>query len=359
MTPSRTDAPTMIGRYEILGILGEGMMGIVHHGWDSRLERNVAIKVLSLQSDMDSTRAEQSARFLREAKITSALKHPHIVEVYDIGDDPGTGLSYLVMEFVKGVSLQRLLKERHLTTGEVLTLISQVADGLDYAAQFTIVHRDIKPANILVDPTSLLPKLLDFGIAKKENTNVTHIGTTCGTPHYMSPEQCRGDALDARSDLFSLGCVLYEMLTDRKAFPGDTLASVMTGILDPDLPILPSQLCQGIASAVDEVVMKALAKNPADRFQRGKEFIAALEAASNESPALLTDRGRGDSCSLEDTMPMSVALRPPSRSLVHRLAPKLSQTSSMRRYLYVGVICAIVILLLGITREVMLKSVEF
>ena len=112
-----------------------------------------------------------------------------------------------------------------------------------------------------------------------------------------------------------------------------------------------TQLYQGIASAVDEVVMKALAKNPADRFQRGKEFIAALEAASNENPALLTDRGRGDSCSLEYTMPMSVALRPPSQSLVHRLAPKLSQTSSMRRYLYVGVICAIVILLLGITRD--------
>lgn len=351
MTASRTGAPTMIGRYEILGILGEGTMGIVYHGWDSRLERNVALKVLSLQSEMDSTRAEQIARFLREAKITSALKHPHIVEVYDIGDDPVTGMSYLVMEFVKGVSLQRLLKERHLTTGEVLTLICQVADGLDYAAQSTIVHRDIKPANILVDPISLLPKLLDFGIAKRENTDVTHIGTTCGTPHYMSPEQCRGDALDARSDLFSLGSVLYEMLTDRKAFPGETLASVMTGILDPHLPIPPSQLCQGLASAVDGAVMKALAKNPADRFQRGKEFIAALEVARNESPEPLTDMGKSDSRSMEDTMPMSAALSPQSRLIVHPLAPKLLQTSSMRRYLYIGVFCAIVVLLLAITRD--------
>ena len=351
MTASRTGDPTMIGRYEILGILGEGTMGIVYHGWDSRLERNVAIKVLSLQSEMDSTRAEQIARFLREAKITSALKHPHIVEVYDIGDDPVTGMSYLVMEFVKGVSLQRLLKERHLTTGEVLTLICQVADGLDYAAQFTIVHRDIKPANILVDPISLLPKLLDFGIAKRENTDVTHIGTTCGTPHYMSPEQCRGDALDARSDLFSLGSVLHEMLTDRKAFPGETLASVMTGILDPHLPIPPSQLCQGIASAVDGAVMKALAKNTADRFQRGKEFIAALEAARNEMPEPLTDMRRGDLRSLEDTLLISASLSPRSRSIVHRFAPKLPQTSSMRLYLYIGVICAIVVLLLAITRD--------
>ncbi|MEP6890754.1 MAG: serine/threonine-protein kinase, partial [Nitrospirota bacterium] len=256
----------MIGRYEIRRMLGEGTMGIVYHGWDSRLERNVAIKVLSPQSEMDSTHAEQIAQFLREAKITSALKHPHIVEVYDIGDDPVTGMSYLVMEFVKGVSLQRILKERHLTTGEILTLICQVADGLDYAAEFSIVHRDIKPANILVDPVSLLPKLLDFGIAKKDNTDATHVGAICGTPHYMSPEQCRGDALDARSDLFSLGSVLYEMLTDRKAFPGETLASVMTGILDPDLPIPPSELRQELSGAVDRAVMKALAKNPADRF---------------------------------------------------------------------------------------------
>ena len=349
MTASRIEHPAMIGRYEIRGTLGEGTMGIVYHGWDSRLERNVAIKVLSLQSDINSTRAEQIARFLREAKITSALKHPHIVEVYDIGDDPVTGMSYLVMEFVKGVSLQRLLKERHLSTGEVLTLICQLADGLDYASQFTIVHRDIKPANILVDSLTLLPKLLDFGIAKRENTDVTHIGTTCGTPHYMSPEQCRGDALDARSDLFSLGSVLYEMLTDRKAFPGETLASVMTGILDPNLPMPPSQLCHGIAGAIDGAVMKALAKNPADRFQRGKEFIAALEAARSEVPEPLMDGGRGDSRSMEDTMLVSASLSP--RSIVPRLAPTLPPTSFMRRYLYIGVICVFFVILLGVNRD--------
>lgn len=351
MRASRTEDPTMIGRYEIRGMLGEGTMGIVYHGWDSRLERNVAIKVLSPQSEIDSNRAEQIARFLREAKITSALKHPHIVEVYDIGDDPVTGMSYLVMEFVNGVSLQRILKERHLTTEEILTLVCQVADGLDYAAQLTIVHRDIKPANILVDPISLLPKLLDFGIAKRENTDVTHCGAICGTPHYMSPEQCRGDALDARSDIFSLGSVLYEMLTDRKAFPGETLASVMTGILDPDLPMPPSQLCSGIAGAVDGAVMKALAKNPADRFQRGKEFIAALEAASSEVPEPLMNKGGGSLRSMEDTMLVSAAIGPRARSVVHRLAPRLPQTSSARRYLYIGVMCAIVVMLLAITRD--------
>ncbi|MEO7863760.1 MAG: protein kinase [Nitrospirales bacterium] len=351
MRASRTEDPTMIGRYEIRGMLGEGTMGIVYHGWDSRLERNVAIKVLSPQSDIDSNRAEQIARFLREAKITSALKHPHIVEVYDIGDDPVTGMSYLVMEFVNGISLQRILKERHLTTEEILTLVCQVADGLDYAAQFTIVHRDIKPANILVDPISLLPKLLDFGIAKRENTDVTHCGSICGTPHYMSPEQCRGDALDARSDIFSLGSVLYEMLTDRKAFPGETLASVMTGILDPDLPMPPSQLCPGIAGAVEGAAMKALAKNPADRFQRGKEFIAALEAARSEAPEPLMNKGGGGLRSMEDTMLVSAAVGPPARSVVHRLAPRLPQTSSARRYLYIGVMCAIVAMLLAITRD--------
>jgi hypothetical protein len=351
MTASQTEHPTLIGRYEIRGILGEGTMGTVYHGWDSRLERNVAIKVLLPGSDTDATRADQIARFLREAKITSALKHPHIVEVYDIGEDPVTGISYLVMEFIKGAPLHQILKERQLTTREILTLICQVADGLDYAAQATVVHRDIKPANILVDPISLIPKLLDFGIAKREKTDVTHSGAIFGTPHYMSPEQCRGETVDTRSDLFSLGTVLYELLANRKAFPGETLVSVMTGILDPNKPIPPSEVRQGISAPVSEAVMKALAKNPADRFQRGKEFIAALEEALKMVPEAIIGSGGRDLRSIEKTMPMSAATSQWSHSAIQSLVSRFPKTNSTTRYVFIAIICAILALMLAVNRD--------
>lgn len=351
MTTSQTGDPTMIGRYEIRGMLGKGTMGTVYHGWDPRLERNVAIKVLLPDSEKDSTRADQIARFLREAKITSGLKHPHIVEVYDIGEDPVTGMSYLVMEFIKGAPIHWILKERQLTTREILTLICQVADGLDYAAQAAVVHRDIKPANILVDPISLIPKLLDFGIAKRENTDGTLSGAIFGTPHYMSPEQCRGEVVDTRSDLFSLGTVLYEMLANCKAFPGDTLVSVVTGILDPEKPIPLSEVKRGIAGAVSEVVMKALAKNPADRFQRGKEFKAALEEALTVVPEAIMGGGGLDLRAIEETIPMSTAVGQRSRSAVQSLASRISQTNATRRYLYIAIICVILVSLLAVNRD--------
>jgi serine/threonine-protein kinase len=295
------DEKKMIGRYEIRGTLGKGAMGAVYKGWDTRLELDVAIKVLLPGSD-ESNRAEEITRFLREVKISRNLKHANVVAVYDVGDDPDTGMPYIVMEFIKGKPLNTIMKERKLSIREIVAMMSQVADGLDYAAQAGVVHRDIKPANMLVDPETLTPKLVDFGVARIEGTNATQSGTVLGTPHYMSPEQCRGEVVDGRSDLFSLGAVMYEMLTNQKAFPGDTIVNVMMGVLDPEKPIPPGDLRPEIPYALSEVVMKALAKDPADRFQRGKEMVEALQAALAEAPEATVAIRPGDLPPIEKTV---------------------------------------------------------
>ena len=300
------DEKKMIGRYEIRGTLGKGAMGAVYKGWDTRLELDVAIKVLLPGSD-ESNRAEEITRFLREVKISRNLKHANVVAVYDVGDDPDTGMPYIVMEFIKGKPLNTIMKERKLTIREIVTMISQVADGLDYAAQAGVVHRDIKPANILVAPETLTPKLVDFGVARIEGTTATQSGTVLGTPHYMSPEQCRGEVVDGRSDLFSLGAVMYEMLTNQKAFPGDTIVTVMMGVLDPEKPIPPGDLRPEIPYALSEVVMKALAKDPADRFQRGKEMVEALQSALAEAPEATVAIRPGDLPPIEKTVIMTSA----------------------------------------------------
>jgi serine/threonine-protein kinase len=273
----------MIGHYEIRGTLGKGSMGAVYKSWDTRLELDVAVKVL-FQGGDESTRTEEITRFLREVKIIRTLKHPNLVVVYDVGDDPDTGMPYVVMEFIKGKPLDALMKERKLTTREIVNFICQVAEGLDCAARAGVVHRDIKPANILVDPDTLTPKVVDFGVARVEGTNATRSRTVLGTTHYMSPEQCRGEVVDGRSDLFSLGAVLYEMLTGIKAFPGSTIVNVMMGILDPNTPVPPTDLRTEIPYALSEAVMKALAKDPAERFQWGKEMVKALQAALERAP---------------------------------------------------------------------------
>jgi serine/threonine-protein kinase len=299
------DEKKMIGRYEIRGTLGKGAMGAVYKGWDTRLELDVAIKVL-LPGNDETNRTEEITRFLREVKISRNLKHPNIVAVYDVGDDPDTGMPYIVMEFIKGKPLDNLMKERKFTIREIVTFICQVADGLDCAAQAGVVHRDIKPANMMVHPETLVPKLVDFGVARIEGTNATQSGTVLGTPHYMSPEQCRGEVVDGRSDIFSLGAVAYEMLTGIKAFQGDTIVNVMMGILDPNTPVPPSDLRPEIPYALSEVVMKALAKDPVDRFQRGKEMVEALQAAMAEVPTATVAIRPGDLPAIDKTVLMTV-----------------------------------------------------
>jgi hypothetical protein len=272
-----------VERYELRGTLGRGGMGEVYRGWDTLLQQEVAIKVLLLRGD-DANRPTEIARFLREVKIGRALKHPNIVTIYDVGINPETGLPYIVMEMVNSKPLHALLEERHLTIPEMVRIAGEVAEALDYAAQAGVVHRDIKPSNILVDPETLAPKIVDFGIARVEGTDLTQTGTVLGTPCYMSPEQCLGQTVDGRSDVFSLGAVLYEMLANERTFPGDTIGTIIAGILDPAKPVRLRTLRPVIPASLDNVVMKALAKDPKDRFQRGKFFAGALKAAMSTAP---------------------------------------------------------------------------
>ncbi len=251
-------------------------MGVVYRGWDTRLEMEVAIKVL-LADPKDPATSEELKRLVREVKISRTLKHPNIVSVYDVDDDPATGRTFIVMEFIQGVPLSSLPQKKILSFQDTVTLIGHVASALDYAAQAGVVHRDIKPANILVDLDTLTPKLVDFGIARLQGANMTQAQAILGTPHYMSPEQWRGEVADGRSDIFSLGVVLYELLTGQKAFPGEALPSIMMAALDPNTPVPPAEVRAGvIPPALSRAVMRALAKNPNDRYARGTEMQKAL-----------------------------------------------------------------------------------
>ena len=350
------DEKKKIGRYEIRGTLGKGAMGAVYKGWDTRLELDVAIKVL-LPGNDETNRTEEITRFLREVKISRNLKHPNIVAVYDVGDDPDTGMPYIVMEFIKGKTLDSLLKERKMTIQEIVTFISQVADGLDCAAQAGIVHRDIKPANMMVDQETLIPKLVDFGVARIEGTNATQSGTVLGTPHYMSPEQCRGEVVDGRSDIFSLGAVLYEMLTGIKAFQGDTIVNVMMGILDPNTPVPPGDLRPEIPYSLSEVVMKALAKDPADRFKRGKEMVEALQAAMADAPSATVAIRPGDLPAIDKTVMMTVKAARISGTTTTSVRPGRTTPPAAAgfplQYIGIGVVA---LLLIGGGAWFMLKS---
>jgi len=231
-----------LGPYEIVVPLGAGGMGEVYRARDTRLDRTVAIKILPPQLSNDPVRKQ---RFEREAKTISSLNHPHICVLYDVGHQDGT--DYLVMECLEGETLAKRLEKGPLPLDQVLKFGGQIADALDKAHRSSVVHRDLKPGNIMLTPTGA--KLLDFGLAKPAvplttgatltaaatpTTPVTQEGTILGTFQYMSPEQIEGRELDGRSDIFSLGAVLYEMLTGQRAFPGKSQLSVASAILEKE-----------------------------------------------------------------------------------------------------------------------------
>jgi serine/threonine-protein kinase len=269
-----------IGRYEIMGELGHGAMGVVFKGRDPIIDRLVAIKTIRfdrLYEDQEIQSLQE--RFFKEAQAAGKINHPNIVTIFDVGEEDG--LSYIAMEYVEGESLSRYTSKDHLLpVGEVLTIIAEVAEALDFAHQRGIVHRDIKPANIMRTPEGQV-KVMDFGIAKLPNSTLTQTGSILGTPSYMSPEQINGQSIDGRSDLFAVGCVLYELLTGRKAFQGETLPALMNQITQ-GVPLPPSAQNPAVAPVCDEITGKALAKNPQERYQRGKDMAGDLRKAYQE-----------------------------------------------------------------------------
>ncbi len=273
------------GRYELDGVVGRGGMAEVYRARDIRLDRIVAIK--TLRADLARDQIFQ-ARFRREAQSAASLNHPSIVAVYDTGEDMATGVPvpYIVMEYVDGRTVRDLLQDGHrLLPERSLEIIDGVLRALDYSHQAGIVHRDIKPGNVMVTRNGDV-KVMDFGIARAMSdaqATMTQTAQVIGTAQYLSPEQARGERVDSRSDLYSTGCLLYELLTGRPPFTGDSPVAIAYQHVREN-PIPPSRVDPDVPPWADAIVLKAMAKSPADRYQTAADMRADLQRAASGLP---------------------------------------------------------------------------
>jgi serine/threonine-protein kinase len=264
----------MLGMFEIEGEIGRGAMGTVYSGRDTVSGRAVAIKTMKLESDVDGAMKGAEERFLGEARILTWLDHPGIVTIYDVGHE--NGIAYIAMEFLKGVELSRHINPGTLLPlSKTLDIIARVADALDYAHEQGVVHRDVKPGNFMYDPVSDVVKVTDFGISKLADCSMTQVGVVLGSPFYMSPEQVWATGVSGRSDIFSLGTSLYQMVSGDFPFKGEAGPNVMYRIAkEPHQDIL--SIKPDLPASVCEIINRALAKNPDDRYQRGNEMAQAI-----------------------------------------------------------------------------------
>jgi len=284
--------PKTIGRYEVQREIGRGSMGVVYQARDPALLRTVALKTISLAFAVaGDQRGDFEKRFVQEARAAAALSHPCIVVVYDVGSEPSTGLLYMALEYLRGKTLEGILAQgQRLDWREALRATGRLADGLHHAHERGIVHRDIKPANIMV-LASGEPKIMDFGVARVEASRLTTGNKVLGSPPYMSPEQADGAALDGRSDVFSLGAVLYELLTGAKAFGGPDLVTVLTKVAE-HTPGPPSRSVPELPPDADAIVARALAKSPAARYPTAKALAEDVDDVLGGRPARhVTRRG--------------------------------------------------------------------
>jgi len=266
-----------IGKYKILGILGKGGMGIVYKALDPDIEREVAIKTIRFDTLSAGTHKDElMGRFIREARAAGKIAHPNIITVFDVGRE--NDLTYIVMQYIEGQSLQALIDSgKRLSPKEIVEVMKPICDALDYAHNSGIIHRDIKPANIMIDKSGK-SFLADFGVARMETSTMTQSGTTVGTLIYMSPEQITGQKVDRRSDIFSLGIVLYELLAGKMPFCGDNISSIVYKIVN-EHPTRITEINKDVPPGYDRVVHKTLAKNPDDRYQNCRELAAGLDNA--------------------------------------------------------------------------------
>jgi beta-lactam-binding protein with PASTA domain/predicted Ser/Thr protein kinase len=337
-------------RYELGEILGFGGMSEVHLARDLRLHRDVAVKVLRADLARDPS---FYLRFRREAQNAAALNHPAIVAVYDTGEaETAAGpLPYIVMEFVDGITLRDIVhNDGPIPPRKALEIIADACQALNFSHQHGIIHRDVKPANIMISRTGAV-KVMDFGIARAlaDSHSVTQTAAVIGTAQYLSPEQARGDPVDARSDVYSLGCVLYEIVTGEPPFVGDSAVAVAYQHVR-EAPVPPSGRHEGISAELDAVILKALAKNPDNRYQTAAEMRADLVRVHNgeppEAPKVLTDADRTTLLSSGGahrlSQPIEVPPRRPGYGAGHRFGRQ-----SVRRWLIL--VAALAVLTVGIT----------
>jgi serine/threonine protein kinase len=290
------------GKYKIIGEIGQGATSHVYKGYDETLSRHVAIKAIAAEASGDETLRK---RFEREAQSAAGLSHPNIVTVYDYGQEQDK--LYMAMELLEGVDLKQAFADRRLKTlDDKFDVMEQVCEGLAFAHANGIVHRDLKPANLHLMTTGQV-KIMDFGLARLVGSDMTRLGTVMGTPHYMSPEQVRGEHVDARSDVFSLGCVFYELLTGKKPFDGDSLHSVLYKVMQAE-PAPLGTVATTVPAALAQVIERAMARAAADRFPDASEFRRYLGEARE---AIAAGRGGEPLPGLAALAPATATPRPP------------------------------------------------
>ncbi|HEV7501824.1 MAG TPA: serine/threonine-protein kinase [Vicinamibacteria bacterium] len=305
-----------IGKYKILEKIGQGAMGEVYKAHDPVLNRFVAVKTISSELGADDTLRK---RFQREAQSAARLNHPNIITVYDYGEEQGK--IYMAMELLDGSDLKQSIARRaSLSLDDKLSVVDQIAEGLAFAHSHEIVHRDLKPANIHLLGNGQA-KIMDFGLARLGGSEMTRTGMVMGTPHYMSPEQVRGERADARSDVFALGCVFYELLTYRKPFDADSMHSVLFKVMQEDPP--PAhEVDPAVPAVLAQVVARAMAKDPSQRFQNASEFRSALHRAMQAVAA-----GQGENALPDLALPAGT---PAARAGDATAGGSASRSSSLR-----------------------------
>ena len=307
-----------LGKYEIRRELGKGAMGVVYEGFDPFIERTVAIKTIP-KSVVDNAEVQEVfSRFRREAQIAGRLAHPNIVSIHEYGEDDD--MAFIAMEFVLGKELKWYFdNEERFQIKDSVHIMSQLLGALDYSHNRGVVHRDIKPANILLTE-DITVKIADFGIAKIESSHLTQVGTVLGTPNYMSPEQFMGVTVDRRSDIYSAGVLLYQLLSGERPFVG-SVVTIMHKVMSQE-PVSLTLLNNNVTKTLDETVKKAMAKRPDDRFQSAGEFLEALKLASDSLsvPGAKVVKPEAASVDSDATLIFSGSTKAAPDSTVHQAA---------------------------------------
>jgi serine/threonine protein kinase len=340
------------GRYEIVAELGRGAMGVVYQARDPQIDRLVALKTFSLFNQEPEQEKEFRQRFVYEAQAAGRLQHPGIVAVFDVGEETEGHEPFIVLEYIAGESLSRILsREKKLSLPRALNLAEEIAEALDYAHAQGVVHRDVKPANILITQEGRA-KIADFGIAKLNLAHFTLPGRLLGTPAYMAPEQLIGEAADGRSDLFSLGVILYVMVTGHSPFHGNSATTVCFKVVNRE-PVPASAFDLDLPRALDPIISKAVAKDPAERYQRGADFASDLrqlrQQHTGSTTGFLLPRSLVDAKSLRRRPATANAAAEKGVDYVQRVVHTIVKKASLRNLVLGAALVAMLAIVVGIS----------